>query len=327
MKVDLSVIIPIYNIEKSIESLIRKFDGTFEPSIEVILVDDGSIDNTFEKAQELISISNIFRLYTQNNAGPGVARNKGLDHAKGEYVMFVDADDDFNQEMFSFMHSKIVQYSADMLQVNYYKESESSNLKTLVSTVKLEKEITNIETFNDLFVVKKEISPYLWTKIIKKSCISNIKFPSLYYSEDQVFIAKLINNCEKIKLLPNAFYTYKFNENSIVRQDFNVKQLDSLVAMNLLIEYYKESNLKFVKYFYAKKCRYIIYFFNNVTPRDNIILADLRSEFITSFNEYKRYSKNLKAINYSEFIWFNLFRYAPIIIRLYYKFKSKFKKS
>ena len=124
--IKVSVILPVYNGEKYIKKCMESLISQTLKEIEIICVDDGSVDGTLEALKEYEDLDNV-TVITQENAGAGAARNKGISYAKGEYLSFLDADDIFEKDMLEVAYNKAVEDKADMVVFNsdqYYEETQ-----------------------------------------------------------------------------------------------------------------------------------------------------------------------------------------------------------
>ena len=124
--IKVSVILPVYNVEKYIKKCMESLISQTLKEIEIICVDDGSVDGTLEALKEYENLDNV-TVITQENAGAGAARNKGISYAKGEYLSFLDADDIFEKDMLEVAYNKAVEDKADMVVFNsdqYYEETQ-----------------------------------------------------------------------------------------------------------------------------------------------------------------------------------------------------------
>ncbi len=126
MKSLISVIVPIYNVEKYLNECLLSIQNQTYPLLEVILINDGSTDRSAEIAQHFVTSDRRFHLIQQNNAGQSAARNRGLDRASGEYISFVDADDFIAPDFYETLIHDI--QTADILQIGYTRVNQDSQI-------------------------------------------------------------------------------------------------------------------------------------------------------------------------------------------------------
>lgn len=322
MDYKVSIIMPVYNAEKKLNYIINKITTQSYENYELIIINDGSTDNTEEIISNYKDNKKIKYIF-QSNRGPGSARNKGLDIADGDYIMFIDSDDEFEDNMVSDMVKIISESSADIVQFAYYARNALNGNKIIQSNPK---EIIVLDDKKEaLYEMTRytKMNSYLWTKIFSKNVTKDIKFPDLYYSEDQVFIIKAINNSKKIILHPNAYYTYEFNPDSITNSKFNEKQLDSIKSMGEIIKYYENNDIQLVGYYYKKICIYIINILkaiqNEGKSKDySNIIIELKKSYKKSYKKYKSYKDVVDETMLKERLLLFIYMYCFNIANLYY---------
>lgn len=117
---EISVIVPVYNAEKSLETCLRSIQNQTFKNFEVIMINDGSKDKSREICIKFCEADNRFKLINQENAGPSAARNTGIDNARSKYLAFVDSDDYIENNMLEIMYSSAEESNADMTICGYY---------------------------------------------------------------------------------------------------------------------------------------------------------------------------------------------------------------
>lgn len=239
--IKLSIIIPAYNCEKTIEKCLNSiFLQSRNIDYEVIIVDDGSTDNSVKVIQSLIQDKDNYLLIQQENAGPGVARNNALLHANGEYIVFVDSDDYITKEYFNVFFSEITEHpELEIIQFayKYFNESNKSfspmperDARIYHDTVIFDKNFTFSEYPQII-----ECIQYPWNKIYKKELIKNknIKFPAIFMQEDMVFTIACLINSHYIKIINNVIYIHVVNRlDGQATQVMDSRRLDAIVAIN-----------------------------------------------------------------------------------------------
>ena len=284
----ISVIIPVYNGEKYIKSCLNSIIRQTYSNIEIIIVNDGSIDKTVEVCNNIIDDRII--LLTQDNCGVSVARNYGLDNAKGKYVIFIDADDYIEENMIEILYNNIKKEDYDISICNF-KIIENGN----VIYNKCD-EINNTDSFALNLLEPNMYKGYLWNKLIKKECIGETRFSDkIYIMEDLVFLLDISERIHKVYFAPKK-YLYNY-----------VKREDS--AMNKIDERYLSINKAFKKVFKYKESmskklynKYIYdYLFSNM-----LIYGYMHKRNKTNFIEQKevkelrrRYMKSALESDYS----------------------------
>ena len=231
-----SIIIPVYNKETSLSNCLSQLEKmTF--SCEIIFIDDGSTDNSSKLIQEWLNAHDSLHslLLTQKNAGPGSARNKGINAANGKYIWFLDVDDFFNISALKHLH--------DLLE-------EKNNPDILNFCYKHIKRIPNphdFDTLQDAVPLKAEeallFEPInVWSHIFKTSFIksNNIRFPDYYYSEDLVFTIHCYCAADNIYKTDTIVYLYYQNFSSLSLGFLNNHIDDFVKSLNYLYKYSKQ---------------------------------------------------------------------------------------
>lgn len=228
-----SVIIPAFNCQKSIERTVDSINSSGLTDYEIVIVNDGSTDNTSSVCSSLCSQYSFIKYSEQENNGVSAARNKGISIATGEYILFFDADDTAEENVFSECVDIIEREKPDILvfgmSFDYYKNGKLYRRDKLVpeQSGRLNKEQIK-EAFESLYNTNA-LTP-VWNKIYRRALISDNKilFNTDYFlMEDFLFSLECLKVCENIYCLPKALYCYKQSENE--RNAFNrLKRIDDL---------------------------------------------------------------------------------------------------
>lgn len=207
-----SVLVPAYNVEKYLPQCLDSIVNQTYQHLQVVVVDDGSKDNTLSIAQEYAAKYSFVEVYHQENAGVATARNNLLSHVKGDYVLFVDSDDWIEQDMVEFLVDKVQTYNAEVVTCGIVVNN------TEISSDYRQK-IWNKETVIEKFLFHKELSGSLWNKLVKTSLLHNIRFHSqISYGEDALFCWLVFQQICTLVWTDRQLYHYRKNMNSISRQ-------------------------------------------------------------------------------------------------------------
>ncbi|MDD3615296.1 MAG: glycosyltransferase [Lachnospiraceae bacterium] len=252
MREDLiSVIVPIYNGSKVIEKCLHSIINQTYKNIEVIVIDDGSQDNTVELVEDIIEKDSRVNLLKQANAGPSVARNRGIDASKGRYIFFVDGDDFLDLELFEILISN---YQKGKLNgVNYRLITEKG------SKLSKRESCSNKNMFFN--IVNGKIGGYIWGYLYEYNIVKNIKFDTnAHYIEDMLFLVSYCEFVDGIFYHDDVFYNYLMFSTSITNSSFNV--LKKIKDINYIIDTIKiKKNIRKMvndnNYFTKKKVRLI----------------------------------------------------------------------
>ena len=239
----LSVIIPVYNLEKYIEECVHSVCSQTYKQLEIIIVDDGSSDGSLDICQRLAGEDERIIVVTQKNAGVTMARKKGLSLATGEYVAFVDGDDYLEPDMYSHMMQNIAGY--DLVASGYFYhlsdgcvEKRFDDFEGVYQTKKEMQQIWDKMIYNLEINKINSIIPALWNKVYKKELAQNIMEKvdaNIFYGEDAVFLFQYLLECKSVFFYKEAFYHYRFRKESVCRST-NERMLENTSAMYLSLK-------------------------------------------------------------------------------------------
>ena len=229
-----SIIVPIYNMDQYLNRCLESIINQTYENIEIILINDGSKDNSLEICKNYAKKDNRIMIIDQKNSGVSSARNSGLDKATGEYLAFVDPDDwiDLNaiEKMVNFAETE----KCDIAFFDYKINDEIKKSEKV-------KDKYNKENLSDFvkLLISGEVPGYLWRLLIKKEIINNYRFKlDLPMAEDLIFILEILKNVKSLSKSKEAVYNYFLTENSITRGSDKYKR--NLHNTFILNKYIKE---------------------------------------------------------------------------------------
>ncbi len=228
--VDLSIIVPIYNVEQYVSKCIESLfcQGLDEKCFEVIIVNDGTKDRSMEIVSSIVKRHPNIVVVNQENQGLSVARNNGLAHAKGRYVMFVDSDDFLVENSLALLLPLALKMSVDMLIADFIKMTDEEIEQTKIHHDNNEYKPTLMRGREAFQVFFDPSQCYAWRMIYRKGFIeeNHLSFiPNLYF-EDVPFTIDCYLKVEKALLFPLPFYIYRQHQSSIVSSVNRKKLLD-----------------------------------------------------------------------------------------------------
>ncbi len=269
-KILMTVIMPVYNAAKYLEQTLLSVLGTKDTDIELIAVDDGSVDESLEilrRYQEMFQ--NLF-IYTQKNSGPSAARNTGLQYARGEFVFFLDSDDLLEISVLREMCKEANKKTADLVIAEYDIFNEYRSF-----AVPLMKKLSTMEN------ITWETREILWTfslcnKVFRRSKIEqmNLRFPKTNYSEDGVFVMNFVYRASKIIGYEGIVFHYRRmtmeEQKSITSAVSEQKVRDYLLShdmiYDLMVQKFLEENPQYNDF--------------DVLKEDNLEVNDYTNEFL-----------------------------------------------
>jgi len=211
----ISVIMPVYNAEKTIERAILSIINQTYNNIELILINDGSTDETESIIKKYIEKEKkiYIRYYFQENSGPSIAKNLGIDMAIGEYILFVDSDDTISE---NYIESLVINQKEGTLIGASYKIIEGIKRKNKNVKITIKDYYIRDEILNNLVVGK--LNGFVVLYLFNKEKMKNIYFEKdIIYMEDTLFLIKYIinNNINNIIYLKDIYYNYYQTDGSI----------------------------------------------------------------------------------------------------------------
>ena len=234
-----SVIVPAYNVDGYLIQCLGSLVKQTLKEIEIIVVDDGSIDYTYDIAH-LFTRDRRIRVYSQKNAGPSAARNKCLEIAKGEYIAFVDADDWIDKDFIEKLYNAAKNSNSDIAAATIIRKREKSQKYRVHYTE--EKIYKTLE--EKIEVCKIPACCYIWNKLYKADFIKNFKFKEGAFFEDVLWIPEVLKQANQLITVPDVNYYYRVNNNSIVKKlPSKKKQDDSYKSKRYIISFFEENKL------------------------------------------------------------------------------------
>ena len=238
-----SLIIPVYNVEKYLSKCLDSLVNQTLRDIEIICINDGSTDNSLKILEEYSKNDSRIIVINKENSGPSVARNSGMEIATGEYIGFVDSDDWIDLDYFEKLYNSAVENSADIAvasiirwrkcnqkyRIKYEEGSIYQNLNEKISACDIPKIC------------------YVCNKLYKSEIIKNKQFTPNVYFEDVIWLPEVIKSSNKLVTVSGTNYYYRVNNNSIVKKTSKKKQQDNYNAKKLMVKFFRDNNLELSK--------------------------------------------------------------------------------
>lgn len=308
----ISVIVPVYNVEKYIKRCLESLLNQTYKNLEIIIIDDGTKDSSGKICDEISKSDSRIKVIHQKNQGLSGARNTGLKNSTGEYITFVDSDDYIDNKMFEKMLSTLKTNNADIIECgtiycdekgNYIKENTKNKIKIYEKDIQVKELISN-----------GNITTMSCGKLYKKDLFKNFEFPIGKYHEDVFTTYKLLHVSKKTVVLNQGFYYYRQVNGSIMNSNFNIKHLDSIEAVLERSKFIEKYYSEYKKYEYAN----IVYSCCKVYERmilsnfyEKRILKDIQKlirKYLIYFFIYSKSQKSTKLFTSICFINMSLCR-------------------
>ena len=293
----ISVIIPTYNNENSIEKCLNSVLNQSYKEIDIIVINDGNTDET-EKI--LTKYKDRVQIYKKQNEGPASARNLGLEKCNTKYLFFVDADDYLENDAIEILYNKLIETNSDIVIGNIEDSDEKDR------TIQDDK-------YEYIFNQKIKYFMVQWNKLMKKELFDGLKYPNVHIAEDEYMIYHILEKTKKITFVSKKTYNYCNNPNGITSKRLNYYQ----EILNVFKERYLFfKNTKYKKIFYKLYINYYIYLYCQFKD-----VNITKKEIITGFRENLKNSKNIKYICFYMFpnLYYRVFKIRRRICKKRYQ--------
>jgi glycosyltransferase involved in cell wall biosynthesis len=250
----ISIIIPVYNIERYLSNCLDSILTQTFTDIEVIVINDGSTDRSGKIADEYEKKDHRIKVYHQHSKGVSSARNKGIELATGEYIGFVDGDDYVTEDMYGKLVQACLATGSEISVCRLGREIDGQLTNHDIGEF-YTKELNNEEAMEELFKgVLYRFS--LCNKLFKKECFTNIQFPVGRIHEDLSTTYQLFANANHVTYLNFIGYIYVKQENSILTTKYYQKRLEAFIGWNEILtfistEYPQLLNRVYASYTYS----------------------------------------------------------------------------
>lgn len=232
-----TVVVPVYKVEKYIDKCVESILNQTYSNLEIILVDDGSPDNCGKICDNYIKKDVRIKVVHKENGGLSDARNAGIDIARGKYITFVDSDDYIDSEYVELLYKTIKKDKSDMAISSHkviYENGTILKKATEEESVLKPKEVLKRILYGD------GIDLSAWAKLYKIELFGEIRYPKGRLFEDAATTYKLVDKCKKISIISKSTYNYIIRKNSITNVNFSEKKMDLIISTEEMCNYVKE---------------------------------------------------------------------------------------
>lgn len=246
----ISVIVPVYGVEKYLNKCIRSIVEQSYTNLEIILVEDGSPDRCGEICDEWAAKDGRIRVIHKENGGAGLARNVALEQARGELIGFIDSDDFIDPDMYRSLY-QLIQDGADIAECEIVEVEGDEFLQNSCNG--------DVTICNRTEAMKYHISEMIFcqtppNKLYKRRVIGDIRFPVGNLIDDEFFTYRVIANAEKLAHLNKPMYAYRQQAESVMHRPFSYKRFQGLDARRQRLLFLKNNMPELVQH--ANYCLY-----------------------------------------------------------------------
>lgn len=321
----ISVIVPAYNSEKYINRTIDSICNQTYKNLEIIIVDDGSIDNTYKICKELSEKDSRIRVFTKENEGVTKARNFGISMVTGNYVTFVDSDDTIEPDMYYRLYNNLKKYNADISHCGYKTVNSDGQIKYYYDTKEIRLQNKNHGIID--LIIGDKIEPTLCTKLFSVGLFNEIDYDSsLKINEDYLLNLCLFKKANLSVFEDIAYYNYYQNDNS--GSSKNTKEYfyrDILKAADITEAMFKDNESIYTyaqrRWFRTYSSMYKNQYSYNFDEME-FDIKELLSDILGKIqNSYKAIKKNQQLTVSDKFILFTI-KHCPRFLLLICKLRS-----
>ncbi|MGL5933455.1 MAG: glycosyltransferase family 2 protein [Cetobacterium sp.] len=283
---EISIVVPVYNVEKYLEQCLDSILAQTFENFEVILVNDGSTDSSGEICDRYTELDKRVKVYHKKNEGVSSARNMGVEKSKGKYLIFIDSDDYITANYCKVLKDFIEELDVDIAVCRMAREiPRIENLSNYSKTI-FPREKSLIQMFRG-----KLYRFSLSGKMYKTDFVKRYKFPKGMIHEDMATTYKYFLEAKNIAYIDYVGYVYFYRENSILTKKYNAKRLDAFIHWKEILELTKDESENLLKEIYKRYLHWIV---------DNIFYILSSDEKKDKKLEYllfiKKHLKNRKKI-------------------------------
>ena len=318
----ISVIIPVYNVEKYIRFCLDSVINQTYKNLEIIIIDDGTKDLSGDIAEEYAAKDSRIKVIHKENGGLSDARNVGLDVATGKYIAFLDSDDVIAYDFYEYLYNLIKENDYDIAECEFYRipSDDIENVQKILDEKNKEievvvKEETSQDALCDFY--GRYLNPYVnkvvvWNKLYKKDVYDGIRYPVGRFHEDEFTTFKILNKINKMITSTRKLHGYMQTSNSIMRRDIKQKQIeDNLEAYEAAVNFFENNKFIQVKCMrrYLENCLEL-YMKVERGSEDELLKRDkynwIYETFKVHYEQYiediKKYTENEEELSLVEYI-------------------------
>lgn len=284
-----SIIIPIYNVEHYVCKAVDSAINQTESDIEIILVDDGSTDNSGSVCDEYAYKDKRIKVIHKKNGGLSSSRNAGTTIATSNYVMYLDGDDYLKENAVERLLSVMKEYPSDVIQFRYQEVEEGQNPKIQEISKKVYQANTTKELFENLYHLGGEAASGC-TKLIKRELMEAIPFENIRH-EDEMWCTRAFQKNLTVTYIPDELYYYVMREGSIIHCNFNRKKMELFTVLKRRLDTLEKFELQdLMHYEYQRIFMSVLKLYHEAK------IVDDKEAMVSIKKEYMNYKKEISSL-------------------------------
>ena len=318
MKNKISIIIPVYKVEKYLDSCVESVVNQTYENLEIILVDDGSPDNCPKMCDDWAKKDKRIKVIHKENGGLSDARNAGIDVATGDYLMFIDSDDSIHTQTCEILLFNTQKENADVSACSFHKVSELTGIEEVKYELeKIDREVfKEDDVFDLLFNSNVKTDTVAWAKLYKKQIFEDLRFNKGKIHEDEFIVHKILDKSKIFVYSDLPLYNYLQRCESITGK-FNEKRLMILEALEDRIDFIEKNRPEFKEKAIVQYVNIapVMYYKAKLAKLDKKILSEIKSKI---YVYYKQGYKNFKLK-----MFFRFPHLSYMFVKIYSKIRRK----
>ena len=305
----ISVIVPVYNAAPYIERCVKSLQNQTYQNFEIILIDDGSKDNSLELCKALANEDDRIIVLNRPNGGASAARNMGLAYVRGQYVVFADSDDYVSPSYLENLYRAAQQGNYDIVQCNLESTFDTDKrMETVAYSQDDVNEVTKKQALNER---KYKVS--VWGKIYCSHIFKDFRFQEGIIYEDDASYYIFVDRANRLAVLNETLYYYYMSENSVMRNDKKDKSTAFIGIYEDRIRYFRErNNQELLDGSYDRFC--LVLMLSLATSYAHGNNCGDRKQLWTLYKKYYHSTMQAKTIGMKDKLMFTCFRIAPHLV-------------
>lgn len=300
-KEKISVIVPVYNVEKYLPACLDSLVGQTYRNLEIILVDDGSTDSSGKICDKYAEKDSRIRVIHRENGGLSIARNSGLEWASGVYVSFVDSDDWLSKNAFRILYHGLKKYNAQCAVGRFTHVMDKDGKLTYEKRVKYP---VRCDSSREAMKHALLCGSSACNRLFERTLFEDIRFPEYKTNEDEIAILRVYEKCRRVVFLNKYTYFYRRRPHSITTVAFSLKNLDFYYNTLENLEFIKEKEPRLLPCAQFRVINALLYCYIKMRLKRGKSLEE-KQKAVWLYTEIKRH-KNMAMSNSYCHLWMKL---------------------
>lgn len=320
----ISVIVPIYNVEQFLEECLASIIGQSYYNLEIILVDDGSTDDSAKICDRFAIIDERVKVIHKRNGGSAAARNDGLQIATGELIGFIDSDDLIALDFFEKLFKALQENNAAIAECGFI-EFENQAPQIINSSLNTNQYVDYDTEAAIRAYLDERLSVVVWNKLYRKEVLKGILFPKDKYIDDIFWTYRVFANSPKTVRIADILYFYRQHKNSVTGRNYSLKRLDALEAWEEMIIFIGKRFPNLIQQVRKTYCFLLMDNYIQLKQNHDIDPNKFhRNIILEKVNNYNHWTK-FKKWKWKDVVWYQLFFWSPssyAALRIYMEKRS-----